>query len=246
MSTFRNTLVNSTSSLRKETDAQDASPPAPSPAERVALVFPLLALGGASALSVALFFGRFLLTGTPTYGFLLWNLLLAWMPVVMAWMAGRWRHYGPLLLLHSALWLLFLPNAPYLLTDLIHLGRGGGFSLWYDLLMLLTFALTGLFLGFFSLSLMQDLVTAWLGAAAGWLFAATVLALSSFGVYLGRFLRWNSWDLLTNPQWLLRDVLALVRNPLLHWQPWAFILLLTLMLGLAYVALAGRPARAGH
>ena len=205
---------------------------------RFPLLLSLAILAGGSAVAVALFAGRWAYTGVPAFGFLLWNLLLAWTPLFFAWLARRWRHYSLLLLLHSGLWLLFLPNAPYLLTDIIHLGRWSGISLWYDLLLLLIFALTGLFLGFFSLSLMQALVTDLLGALAGWFFAAATLALSSFGVYLGRFLRWNSWDLLTRPHWLLRDILDLVRHPLHHWQPWAFILLLALTLYLGYGALA--------
>lgn len=202
------------------------------------LFFPIFVLAVSSTLSMALFVGRWAYTGIPTYRFLLWNLFLAWVPVFFAWLARRWRHLPLLLLLHTGFWLLFLPNAPYLLTDLIHLGRWRGISLWYDLLLLLLFAFTGLFLGFFSLSMMQDLVSDLFGWAIGWLFAAATLALSSFGVYLGRFLRWNSWDLLTHPHWLLRDILALVRDPLLHWQPWAFTLLLAVILCLGYGTLA--------
>lgn len=211
--------------------------------KKLSFLFPLLALAGSSALVVTMYVTRFLHTASPAYGFLLWNLFLAWLPVLFAWLASRWRRYPPLLLLHSSLWLLFLPNAPYLLTDLIHLGRWGGISPWYDLLMLMLFALTGLLLGFFSLSTMQDLVTERLGVMAGWLFAGTALALSSFGVYLGRFGRWNSWDLLTQPHWLLRDILSLVRDPLAHWQPWGFIVLLALTLTFIYVILEGRRER---
>jgi len=206
--------------------------------KRYPLLLPLFLLAGSSALSVALFAGRWAYTGAPAYRFIPWNLILAWVPVFFAWLAHRWRHYRLLMLLHGGLWLLFLPNAPYLLTDLIHLGKASGISLWYDLLLLLLFAFNGLFLGFFSLSLMQDLVTDLLGATIGWLFATTTLALSSFGVYLGRFLRWNSWDLLTRPHWLLRDILGLLRDPFLHWRPWAFILLMALILCLGYGTLA--------
>ena len=208
--------------------------------KKLSFLFPLLTLAGSSTVVVVLYIARFWHTSSPAYGFLLWNLFLAWLPVFFAFLASRWQRSPLLLLMHSSLWLLFLPNAPYLLTDLIHLGRWDGISPWYDLLMLLLFALTGLLLGFFSLSMMQDLVSERLGVMAGWLFAGTALALSSFGVYLGRFQRWNSWDLLTHPQWLLRDILALLRDPLAHWQPWGFIVLLALTLSFIYFVLEGR------
>lgn len=212
---------------------------------------PLIIVTGASVVSATFFAGRWAFTGTPTYGFLIWNLILAWVPLFFAWLASRWRHYRLLLLSHAGLWLLFLPNAPYLLTDLIHLGRWRAIPLWYDLLMLLVFAATGLLLGFFSLNIMQDLVVELFGLVAGRLFAVASLALCSFGVYLGRFLRWNSWDLLAHPYQLWSDILALVSDPLRHWQPWIFILVQAAVLWLGYALLAairhsGPLPRGGH
>ena len=166
----------------------------------------LAALLFTSSLAVAMWFVRFVYTGSIGFFFLLWNLFLAWLPVLFALLArrrgasslGRW--------LWGGLWLLFFPNAPYLLTDLLHLGRLGMVPIWYDLIMLLTFALAGLFLGFASLFWLHDLVSKTWNQVAGWLFVLMVLSLSSFGVYIGRFLRWNSWDLLLNPTVLLRDL----------------------------------------
>jgi uncharacterized membrane protein len=175
--------------------------------------FPFLTLVLLSAFSLALFAARFLYSGQITYIFLLWNLFLAWMPLVFAWLAVTWRKWPPLALLAAFLWLLFFPNAPYLVTDLIHLRPIDPVPLWYDLIMLLDFALLGLFLAFVSLSMMQDLVSSRFGAFSGWSFTIAVLGISGLGIYIGRFLRWNSWDLFTRPSLLLNDIWASLDEP---------------------------------
>jgi uncharacterized membrane protein len=98
------------------------------------------------------------------------------------------------------LWLIFFPNAPYILTDFQHLAhQPGELPVWYDVMMLIWFAFTGLLLGMVSLFLMQEIVRREFGRWAGWAFVAAVTGLSSAGVYMGRFLRWNSWDILRDP-----------------------------------------------
>ena len=99
----------------------------------------------------------------------------------------------------AALWLLFLPNAPYLLTDLIHLGSRDDAPLWFDLVLFSAFAWTGAFLGFLSIYLMQVVVRRTHGALLGWALVGGSLLASGFGIYLGRSLRWNSWDFVTSP-----------------------------------------------
>jgi uncharacterized membrane protein len=114
----------------------------------------------------------------------------------------------------AMLWLLFFPNAPYILTDLQHLSHPyGGAPIWFDMLLINWFAWTGLLLGIFSLFLMQDLVRRTLGRWAGWGFVLSVSALSGLGIYLGRFLRWNSWDLLLRPLDLLWELIQYALNP---------------------------------
>ena len=200
--------------------------------------FSFLTLVLLSAFSLALFAARFLYSGQITYIFLLWNLFLAWMPLVFAWLAVTWRKWPPLALLAAFLWLLFFPNAPYLVTDLMHLRPIAPVPLWYDLIMLLDFALLGLFLAFVSLSMMQDLVSDRFGAFSGWTFAIAVLGISGLGIYIGRFLRWNSWDLLTRPLPLLADLaqaLPTLRTAVLT-------TLLSALLLLAYAVLLSQPA----
>jgi uncharacterized membrane protein len=123
------------------------------------------------------------------------------------------------------MWLLFLPNAPYLVTDLIHLRPHEDAPFWFDLIMLSAFAWTGFFLGLVSLILMQEVIRKAAGTIASWLFVFAALGLSSFGIYLGRFLRWNSWDVFFNPLQLLADIAVRLRHPLANLQTYAFSIL---------------------
>lgn len=194
-----------------------------------------------STLATALVAVRWFYSGRPAYLFLIWNLFLAWLPVLMALAAVALRRIPVLLWASGAAWLLFLPNAPYLLTDLGHLGRWGNAPYWFDLLLLLVFALTGLLLGFVSLKVMHQLVQERLGQVAGWLFAIVTLSLSSLGVYIGRFLRWNSWDMLVQPSHVLGDLFALLHQPWVHRQAYVFSLTLAAVLICAYVVLHITP-----
>lgn len=170
------------------------------------------ALLAASGLCVALVEIRTRETGDPYYRFLVWNLILAWVPLALAAAAyARARKRSDVLVaLLLAVWLLFFPNAPYLLTDFVHLGEGPA-PLWYDGLMLSAFAWTGLLLGFASLYLVQLLLRAALGATAAWIAVLASLGFASVGVYIGRFVRFNSWDALLHPRrvaQVLREQLA--------------------------------------
>ena len=182
----------------------------------------LAALAAASALCFAVVAARIYFGGTWRYVFLLWNLFLAWIPLVTAL---------------AVVWLLFFPNAPYMVTDLLHLSAVDNVPLWYDTLLLATFAWTSFLLGFVSLYLMQTMVSRAAGAIAGWVFATGVLALSAFGVYLGRFQRWNSWDVLYRPVGLLADIADRLRHPLSHPRTLVFTGLLAVFLITTYFVL---------
>ena len=204
----------------------------------------LLLLGASLALSLALILGRVLLSHEVRFLFLLWNLFLAVIPFVLSSLLAVSR--GPLrarvLLPVGAVWLLFFPNAPYLLTDLFHLQRRPPVPYWYDLALILSCGWNGLMLAYASLMDMQGLVSRRLGAAAGWVFVALALVLSSFGIYLGRFLRFNSWDVLTNPVALFYDILNRVLHPFGFPGTWGVTLIygLFLLLGYGTVRLLGR------
>lgn len=196
----------------------------------------LLILGASLALSLALIIGRVFVTQRLTFVFLLWNLFLALVPfglsTMLALTAGPLRRR--LLLPVGAVWLLFFPNAPYILTDLFHLEPRPGVPYWYDLGLILSCAWNGLMLAYASLLEMHGLVGRRLGTAAGWTFVTLALVLSSFGIYLGRYLRWNSWDIITNPLMLAYDILDRVLHPLAYPRTYGVTVLFSVFLLLGY------------
>ena len=158
---------------------------------------PTLALTFASVVCVVLVIGRMVWMRDTHFAFLIWNLFLAWLPMVFALLAREhqqagaspgWRFFA-----FGAAWLLFFPNAPYIFTDIVHLSHYYS-RFWPDLILILINALTGMVLGFVSLYLMQSAVRHMAGEWMSWLFIAAVAGLSGFGICLGRFLRLNSWD----------------------------------------------------
>ena len=175
----------------------------------------LVGLGGASALCLGLELvreDRYALD----FRFLVWNLILAWIPLILALGAyDAYRRGRGLLWLSPALglWLLFLPNAPYIVTDFVHLSASSRAPLWFDGIEVSAFAWTGMLLGFVSLYLVHAVLRHQFGTLLGWGAVLFVLALSGAGVYLGRVKRWNSWDLLTQPGQRLAELHAHVADP---------------------------------
>ena len=202
-------------------------------------VLAVLALLAASALCVATLEIRMERTGDSFYQFLVWNLFLAWVPLICAAAAFARARRGidAVVIALLLLWLLFFPNAPYMLTDFIHVGESPSVPLWYDALMLSSFAWTALLLGFASLYLVQIVVRGVVGAAWSWAVVAAALALSSFGVYLGRFVRFNSWDALLRPGRVAHVISNQLENPLHHPRMVAVLVVLTAFLLVGYVVL---------
>ncbi len=194
----------------------------------------------ASAFCVALVEARPENSWSHSYHFLVWNLWLAWLPFLFALAVydGYRRGRGSAFLLAcGGLWLLFLPNAPYILTDIVHLSEPGAAHPWYDALMVASFAFTGLVLGLGSLFLVQTVVTAARGPVAGWITGLAALALSSVGVYLGRFLGLNSWDALVEPRRVLAPIASRLGESFVHPRFMAVTVIFTLFLVLAYLLL---------
>lgn len=166
-------------------------------------------LGVSAMLSIALLAYRIREYDTIEFSFLVWNLVLAFIPFTISQMMV-FRQPRSLAVLVTGLffWLLFFPNAPYLVTDLAHLSSTRPAPIWFDLMLLLSFAWNGLMLGYVSLLDVHRTVEVRFGRTAGWLFSGAAIVLGSFGIYLGRFLRWNSWDVFTQPGNLLADVVS--------------------------------------
>ena len=174
-------------------------------------------LAGASVFAVGLVKVRYDMTASPQYGFMIWNLFLAWIPFMIAYFTytanipRRWLY--AILPISAFLWLIFFPNALYILTDLQHLSNPSDMPIWYDVLLLIWYVFIGLFLGMVSLFLMQEVARREFGRWFGWGFVLAVAGLTSIGVYMGRFLRWNSWDILHNPGFLAQFTLYYLIHP---------------------------------
>jgi uncharacterized membrane protein len=163
----------------------------------------LWAVGLLSLADLVLWVFRVLLTGSGRYSFIGWNLFLAWISLAVAVMLvrnlrhHRWRSWQNLLL--SLLWLAFLPNTWYVLTDFVHISPNGEVSQLYDIVLMSLLVFTGFILGFASLFLVHRELLARYRAAESYFLIEVIILLSSFAIYLGRDLRWNSWDFIANP-----------------------------------------------
>lgn len=199
-----------------------------------------LLLAAASALCVALVAFRIVYSASGGYTNLIWNLFLAWIPFVLAYVAYMLSWRKPLMYvvipIFAFLWLIFFPNAPYILTDLQHLGQGSaGAPLWYDVIVLIWFSWTGMLLGIVSLNLMQEIIKREIGRLAGWIFVFAVACMTSVGLYLGRFVRLNSWDLLRRPGKIASNIPDWLGDPSLR--SIGFIVLYTLFFIFVYLTL---------
>ena len=179
-------------------------------------VFVLLNL--ACLICVMLVVARIAYSETDRHAGLVWNLFLAWIPFMLAYFAHlvSWRRTTLYLIIPiiAFLWLIFVPNAPYMLTDLQDLARRTfDAPLWYDVIIVVWASWTGMLLGVISLYLMQDIINRAFGRLTGWVFVFVISGLSSFGVYIGRFVRLNSWDILQNPSEAAQEILGIVVDP---------------------------------
>ncbi len=197
-------------------------------------------------LAVSILFSCFLLgcriysTGELHYTFLVWNLFLALIPYAITqflyahptWVIHRFRFVVLLFI-----WLLFIPNSFYIITDLFHLDRFGGAPQWFDLLLIFSFAWNGIVLGILSLRQIEWLLLLRYRKSFSLLFITLVMALNALGIYIGRYLRYNSWDIIVQPGTLLGDIIYLLRHPLQNKMEWGMIGTYTLFMTLFYITL---------
>jgi uncharacterized membrane protein len=170
-----------------------------------------------SALSVGFFSAASLKTGSAVHGYLVVNLVLAWIPLgiglaLRTWLDGHRWSSAPAIALTGA-WLVFLPNSFYMVSDLTHLQSVTGPHAQFDVVMFSSFAATGVLVGYTSLTLIHRELERRVSVAPAAFLVATVLLLCSFGIYLGRVLRWNSWDVVTHPAALLGQATSSATNP---------------------------------
>lgn len=185
---------------------------------------------------IAIFFdvARLDIWGTTNLLYLVFNLFLAWIPYIISRYFIKKdtpvKYFIPLFIL----WLLFFPNAPYLVTDVLHIITVSPTLLWYDSLLFFFFGWIGLLLGILSLFHIHTYLKARLGYVFSEICIFGICLISSFGIYLGRFERWNSWDAFINPVKLLRHSFTISSHLIQMGTPFLFVIMFTVFLYSVY------------
>jgi uncharacterized membrane protein len=158
---------------------------------------------------------RLIFKNDTKYSFLFWNLFLAWIPFCLTQLANRFSTTSKFWTFTTLFfWLLFFPNSPYIITDLLHLKGYSQNILWFDSLLIFLYGGTGLLIGLNSLQTAQQTFRLYLGRTKTWIVLCSTILLSGFGIYLGRYCRLNSWDLFHRPLWFFGRVIYQFENPL--------------------------------
>ena len=185
-----------------------------------------------SCFSGLLLMVRMTVTGSLTYLFLPWNLFLAFIPYwITRWMTKNIQIIENKVKLVAALaaWLLFIPNSFYIITDFFHFSNPSiaGFRdapRWFDLLLIFSFAWNGLLCGIISLRRVEMIMALVRGRYFSVMLVFVVMWLCAFGIYIGRFLRYNSWDIVTDPFSLAGEIISMVANPFEYGYAWGMTL----------------------
>lgn len=184
---------------------------------QLAVLFTLSIMGG-----ILLMF-RIKITASFYLLFLVWNIFLAAIPYGITFLVQLKQHWFTnkgVQAVTFLVWLLFLPNAPYIVSDFTHLQWSAPSILPIDATIIGLFSILGLHYMSFSIQDMKKLFFVTLSRKQNLLFTICACILIGFGIYLGRYLRWNSWDIMQNPVGLLEDIGTLLIHPLRHKFAW--------------------------
>ena len=198
----------------------------------------LLALIGGFTILLLLF--RIYYSGKLMFMFFGWNLFLAAIPLVINDLLSKAKNKKIQWLLF-ALWLLFFPNSLYIITDLLHLKERSPVPLWFDTILVFSAAFNGLIIAYTSLHHTELFLRSKFSYLKTNMIICACLFLSSFGVYLGRFLRWNSWDILSDPFGLMLQVTERIFNPFEHPRAWGMTIVLTIFFSIYYFTIKKLP-----
>lgn len=187
---------------------------------------------------IALSLIRYQITDTRIFLFLNWNLFLAVIPfIISSYLINKKIQNKAIILLMIIVWILFFPNAPYILTDLFHLKNRESAPIWFDLILILSFAWTGMTFGFMSLRHIESMIKPFTTSFQKNTIIVFFLFLSSFGIYLGRFLRWNSWHIINKPLLILNDISDRIIYPTEHPRTWGLTILMGILLNIMYFSI---------
>jgi uncharacterized membrane protein len=192
-----------------------------------------------NAASVLLFLLRLIGSDSFRYWFMLWNLALAWTAPFIAWLLierlkrASWRHWSNIAL--TVLWIGFLPNSFYMVSDLIHVRPTGEVSIIFDAVLFSSFIFNGFVAGYIGSYFVHRELIRRRGEMKAYAMIIGVFALASYAIYLGRVLRWNTWDAIFHPAGLIFDVSDNILNPLAHPQAFVVTLSFTLLITVFYL-----------
>ena len=190
-----------------------------------------------SLFSIVLVIARMLITGKMLFLFLPWNLFLAWTPYFLSKkLANKPAGFQnrKLLLISFAIWILLIPNSFYILTDLFHLQLREESTRWFDLTLIFSFAWTGLVLGILSVWQMAKVYKRYFPTLHEIYFIFPVMWLNALGIYIGRYMRFNSWDVITDPLSLFREISIMVFQPFQHMISWGMICCFAVFMTIIY------------
>lgn len=193
-----------------------------------------LAISFSIGFTCFLIFIRVFKTLSFAYVFLIWNLFLAIIPLAITnYLFKKHKHnyFNCFLLI---LWILFFPNTAYIITDLYHFKTRVEMPQWYDMLIVISAAWNGIILGVVSLFNVEMYLNRFISAKKTKLVVAISCLLCGFGVYLGRYLRFNSWDIVNDFYSLCNEILIRFIFPLKHLRTWSFTILFSLMFFIFY------------
>lgn len=185
---------------------------------------------------------RMIYTGSFEYRFMGINLLLAWLPYlfVMRIMKLNTKTNKIQIGILLFLWLIFFPNAPYMITDIFHLHEFNSVPMWYDLIMLLSFAYTGMLLAFFSFRKLHRKLLSHRSVYVNAAVAFITFFGCGIGIYLGRYERWNSWEIITQPAYLANEFVNLINNQYALVQMFSLSMVFGVFFTLLYLQLFSR------
>ena len=184
---------------------------------------------------------RMYITRELLFIFLVWNLFLAWIPFYVSALLQLFKQKRRVSYLLLITWLLFFPNSLYIITDLIHVGRGSDFPRWFDATLIFSAAVLGLLMAFISLYRVEQFLETKMKQRVVHALMIFILFLGSFGVYLGRFLRWNSWDVLHQPHRLFVSIGERILYPVEYWYAWGITAMFTVLFYLIYFSAKKLP-----
>ncbi|UAB75831.1 DUF1361 domain-containing protein [Mesoflavibacter sp. SCSIO 43206] len=200
---------------------------------------------GLSVFSLFILMIRMKLTGSYYYLFLVWNLFLAFIPfAISTYLSFQQKLNNITIIIISMVWLLFLPNAPYIVTDLFHLQYSHPNRIWLDVLTISAFAVTGMYFFYQSLLTMETIFKKKFGKTTSTYITPLLIVLVAFGVYLGRYLRFNSWEIISQPLSIFESITSIIFNPKTHYNALLFTALFALFLAVFYYAFKSNNKKA--